>query len=60
MSKVFCDKPFNHNYIHPNGKMRLCCTTVQDLPTDNNYNLFDANTHSSKRLLEQQQDERDT
>ena len=46
MSKVFCDKPFNHNYIHPNGKMRLCCTTVQDLPTDNNYNLFDANTHS--------------
>ena len=46
MSKVFCDKPFDHNYIHPNGKMRLCCTTIQDLPTDNNYNLFDANTHS--------------
>jgi hypothetical protein len=46
MSKVFCDKPFNHNYIHPNGKMRLCCTTIQDLPTDNNYNLFDANKHS--------------
>ena len=46
MSKVFCDKPFNHNYIHPNGKMRLCCTTIQDLPTDNNYNLFDANKHT--------------
>jgi len=46
MSKVFCDKPFNHNYIHPNGKMRLCCATVQDIPTDNNYNLFDANTHT--------------
>jgi hypothetical protein len=46
MSKVFCDKPFNHNYVHPNGKMRLCCTTVQDLPTDNNYNLFDANKHT--------------
>jgi len=46
MSKVFCDKPFDHNYIHPNGKMRLCCTTIQDLPTDNNYNLFDANKHS--------------
>lgn len=46
MSKVFCDKPFIHNYIHTNGKMRLCCTTIQDLPTDNNYNLFDANTHS--------------
>lgn len=46
MSSVFCDKPFDHNYIHTNGKMRLCCTTIQDLPTDNNYNLFDANTHS--------------
>ena len=46
MSKVFCDKPFNHNYIHTNGKMRLCCTTIQDLPTDNKYNLFDANKHT--------------
>ena len=46
MSKVFCDKPFDHNYIHPNGKMRLCCTTIQDLPTDNKYNLFDANKHT--------------
>ena len=46
MSKVFCDKPFDHNYIHTNGKMRLCCTTIQDIPTDNNYNLFDAKTHS--------------
>jgi hypothetical protein len=43
---VFCDKPFNHNYIHTNGKMRLCCTTIQDLPTDNKYNLFDANKHT--------------
>jgi len=46
MSKVFCNKPFNHNYIHTNGKMRLCCTTMQDLPTDNNYNLFDAGKHT--------------
>ena len=46
MSKVFCQKPFNHNYIHTNGKMRLCCTTTQDLPTDNKYNLFDANRHT--------------
>ena len=46
MSKVFCDKPFNHNYIHPNGKMRLCCPTIQALPADNNYNLFDASKNS--------------
>ena len=45
MSRVFCDKPFDHNYIHTNGKMRLCCTTVQDIPTDNQYNLFDAGKH---------------
>jgi len=46
MSKVFCNKPFDHNYIHTNGKMRLCCTTIQDIPTDNNYNLFDASKHT--------------
>ena len=46
MSKVFCNKPFDHNYIHTNGKFRLCCTTVQDIYTDNNYNLFDAGKHS--------------
>ena len=46
MSKVFCDKPFNHNYIHTNGKFRLCCTTIQDIYTDNNYNLFNAGKHS--------------
>ena len=46
MSKVFCDKPFNHNYIHTNGKFRLCCTTIQDIYTDNNYNLFNAGNHS--------------
>ena len=45
MSKVFCDMPFDHNYIHTNGKMRLCCTTVHDIPTDNQYNLFDAGKH---------------
>ena len=46
MSKVFCNKPFDHNYIHTNGKFRLCCTTVQDIYTDNNYNPFDAGKHS--------------
>ncbi len=46
MSKVFCNKPFDHNYIHTNGKFRLCCTTIQDIYTDNNYNLFNAGKHS--------------
>lgn len=46
MSKVFCDKPFNHNYIHMNGKMRLCCTTMQNIPSNDGYTLFDAGHHS--------------
>jgi sulfatase maturation enzyme AslB (radical SAM superfamily) len=46
MSKVFCDKPFNHNYIHMNGKVRLCCTTIQNIPTNDGYKLFDAGEHS--------------
>lgn len=46
MSKVFCDKPFNHNYIHMNGKMRLCCTTIQNIPSNDGYTLFDAGRHS--------------
>jgi MoaA/NifB/PqqE/SkfB family radical SAM enzyme len=45
-SKVFCDKPFNHNYIHPDGRIRLCCTTKQNLYTENKYNLFNAGEHT--------------
>jgi MoaA/NifB/PqqE/SkfB family radical SAM enzyme len=46
MNKTFCTYPFDHNYIHPDGKIRLCCTTVQNIPTDDNYTLFDANKHT--------------
>lgn len=46
MSKVFCDKPWNHNYIHTNGKVRLCCTTIQNITKDDNYQQFDLNKDS--------------
>ena len=46
MSKVFCNKPFDHNYIHMNGKMRLCCTTIQNIPSNDGYTLFDAGQHT--------------
>ena len=46
MSKVYCNFPWNHNYVHTNGKFRLCCTTAQDIETDNGYNSFDAGKHS--------------
>lgn len=58
MSKVFCDKPFDHNYIHTNGKMRLCCISTQNITQDNDYNQFDMNNNSideywnSKRMRE--------
>ena len=58
MSKVFCDKPFNHNYIHTNGKMRLCCISTQNITQDNDYNQFDMNNDliseywNSKRMRE--------
>ena len=46
MSKVFCDKPWNHNYVHTNGKVRLCCTTIQNITKDDNYHQFDLNKDS--------------
>ena len=46
MSKVFCDKPWNHNYIHTNGKVRLCCTTIQNIHKDDKYKQFDMNNDS--------------
>ena len=46
MSKVFCDKPFDHIYVHTNGKFRLCCTTIQNVPSNDKYTLFDASKHS--------------
>jgi len=29
-----------------NGKMRLCCTTIQNIPSNDGYTLFDAGDHS--------------
>jgi pyruvate-formate lyase-activating enzyme len=46
MSKIFCNYPWKHNYVHTNGKFRLCCTTSQDLETNNGYNSHHAGKHS--------------
>ena len=46
MSKVYCNFPWNHNYVHTNGKFRLCCTTAQDMETDNGYHSLHAGKHS--------------
>ena len=46
MSKIFCNFPWRHNYVHTNGKFRLCCTTAQDIETDDQYHSFQAGKHS--------------
>src|SRR6056300_78615 len=46
MSNVFCNFPWVHNYVHPNGKFRLCCTTSQDIVTNDKYHSFHAGKHS--------------
>ena len=46
MSKVFCAKPFDHIYVHPNGKFRLCCTTLQDVRSNDGYTVLDASKHT--------------
>lgn len=43
MSKVFCDKPFDHNYVHMNGKLRLCCISIQNITQNDDYKQFDLN-----------------
>ena len=46
MTDTFCNYPWKHNYIHTNGKIRLCCATIQDIPSNNKYTVFDASKHS--------------
>ena len=46
MTDTFCNYPWKHNYVHTNGKIRLCCTTIQDIPSNNKYTVFDASKHS--------------
>lgn len=46
VSKIFCNFPWRHNYVHTNGKFRLCCTTAQDIETDDQYHSFHAGKHS--------------
>ena len=31
MSKTYCDFPFEHQYVHMSGSVRLCCATMENV-----------------------------
>ena len=45
MPKTYCDLPFEHQYIHMSGSMRLCCATLENA-TDKNGNRYHMSNHS--------------
>ena len=45
MKKSYCDLPFEHQYIHMSGSVRLCCATLENA-TDKNGNRYHMSNHS--------------
>ena len=40
MPKTYCDLPFEHQYVHMSGTVRLCCATLENANTNgNNFNM---------------------
>jgi len=39
MSKSYCSKLWNHQYVHMSGSMRFCCATLEDLADENSDQL---------------------
>ena len=41
MSKSYCDLPFEHQYVHMSGSMRLCCATLENVlkKNENRYHM---------------------
>jgi len=31
MPKTYCDLPFEHQYVHMSGSVRLCCATLENV-----------------------------
>ncbi len=34
MTKSYCDLPFEHQYVHMSGSIRLCCATLQNVNSE--------------------------
>ena len=47
MSKTYCAKLWNHQYIHMSGSLRYCCATMHDI-IDKNSNRLHINNNSLK------------
>ena len=39
MTKTYCDYPFNHQYVHMSGSVRLCCATMENITDDKGNNV---------------------
>ena len=48
MSKSYCTKLWNHQYIHMNGSFRYCCAS-EHIMTDNNNNRLHVNNSSLEK-----------
>ena len=44
MKKSYCDLPFEHQYIHMSGSIRLCCATLENV--NNNQHRYHMSTDS--------------
>ena len=49
MSKTYCSKLWNHQYIHMSGSYRYCCATMHNL-SDNNGNRLHINNDSLQKV----------
>lgn len=49
MPKTYCALPFQHQYIHMSGSVRLCCATMEDA-TDKKGNRFHMNNDSLQKV----------
>ena len=49
MSKTYCDFPFEHQYVHMSGSVRLCCATMENV-TDKKGNRVHMNNDSLQKI----------
>ena len=49
MTKTYCDFPFQHQYVHMSGSVRLCCATMENV-TDKKGNKVHMNNDSLQKI----------
>ena len=54
LSKTYCAKLWNHQYVHGSGSVRLCCATMDNLEDDKG-NRYHINNHSLSNIWNSKQ-----